>query len=137
MVRNHLSKTVPQAEWENLELDSLPRLKDVQLSKLTLPRFQQFLNDKLKAGNSPALVAYLRVVLRIALKEAVKADLITRNVAALATPPRVEKKENEPFTPDQAGRFLKAAMGHRLEALFNLCSSSRAPVRRMQCAPLV
>jgi integrase len=30
----------------------------------------------------------------------------------------VEKAEINPFTPEQAGAFLKAAMGHRLEALF-------------------
>lgn len=134
MVRNHLSKTAPPAEWGKWKLDSLPGLKDVQLSKLTLPRFQQFLNDKLNAGNSPALVAYLRVVLRVALQEAVKADLITRNVAALATPPRLEKKENEPFTPEQAGRFLKAAMGHRLGALFT--SGLAVGLRSGECSGL-
>ena len=90
------------------------------LAKLTLQRVQQFLNDKLKAGNSPELVRYLRVVLRIALNEAVKDDLIARNPAALATPPKVEKREITPFTVEQAGRFLKAAMGHRLEALFTV-----------------
>jgi len=37
---------------------------------LTLQRVQQFFNEKLKAGNSPALVRYLRVVLRTALNEA-------------------------------------------------------------------
>jgi hypothetical protein len=57
-------------------------------------------------------------VLRIALNQAVKADLVSRNVGALATPPKVEKKEISPFTPQQAGDFLKAAVGHRLEALF-------------------
>jgi integrase len=118
MVRNHLSKTVPPAEWKERELDSVPGFKDLLLTNLTLPRLQKFFNDKLSAGNSPALVRYLRVVLRIALQVAVKGDLVPRNVAALTTPPRVEKKEPEPFTPEQAGRFLKAAMGHRLEALF-------------------
>ena len=57
---------------------------------------------------------------RIALNRALREDLITRNVAALATPPNVEKREANPFTPEQASRFLKAAMGHRLEALFTV-----------------
>src|SRR5882762_6672886 len=112
MVRNHLAKTVPVEEWKKRRLDNVPGLRDVRLSKLTLQRVQQFFNDKLKAGNSPALVRYLRVVLRVALAEAVKGDLIQRNVAALTTPPLVEKKEIIPFTPEQAGRFLKAALGH-------------------------
>jgi integrase len=120
MVRNHLAKTVPPEEWKKRRLDSVPGLKDVPLSKLTLARVQQFFNEKLKAGNSPALVRYLRVVLRTAMNEALKADLIARNVAGLATPPKAEKREITPFTQEQAGRFLKAAMGHRLEALFTV-----------------
>ncbi|PWU04169.1 MAG: site-specific integrase [Terriglobia bacterium] len=120
MVRNHLSKTVPVNEWKDRELDAIPGMKDVPLSKLTLQRVQQFFNEKLTAGNSSALVRYLRVVLRVALNEALKGDLIVRNVAQLATPPKVEKRELSPFTPEQAARFLKAAMGHRLEALFTV-----------------
>lgn len=120
MVRNHLAKTVPAEEWQKRHLDAVPGLKDVRLSKLTLQRVQQFLNEKLGAGNSPALVQYLRVVLRIALNEALNGDLIARNVAELATPPKSEKREISPFTPEQAGRFLKAAMGHRLETLFTV-----------------
>ena len=118
MVRNHLAKTVPAEEWQKRKLDTVPGLKDVQLSKLALQRVQQFFNEKLNAGNSPALVKYLRVVLRVALNEAVKGDLAARNVAALATPPKVEKRELMPFTQEQAGRFLKAVMSHRHEALF-------------------
>jgi len=120
MVRNHLSKTVPPEEWANRKLDAIPGLKDIRLSKLTLQHVQQFFSQKLAAGNSPALVKYLRVVLRIALNRALKEDLIARNVAALATPPNVEKREITPFTPEQSSRFLKAAMGHRLEALFTV-----------------
>lgn len=120
MVRNHLSKTVPLEEWKDKKLDAVPGLKDVPLSKLTLQVVQRFFNEKLKAGNSPALVRYLRTVLRIALNEAVKGDLLQRNPAALATPPKVEKREITPFTAEQAGRFLKAAAGHRLESLFTV-----------------
>ncbi|MGA9623919.1 MAG: hypothetical protein WBQ65_05575, partial [Bryobacteraceae bacterium] len=120
MLRNHLVKDVPREEWEKRKLDTVQGIGTVQLSKLHLQTVQQFFNDKLNAGNSPALVRYLRVVLRIALNQAVKGDLVVRNVAALATPPKVEKREISPFTAEQAGRFLKAAMGHRLEALFTV-----------------
>lgn len=63
---------------------------------------------------------YLRVVLRIALNQAVKEDLIARNIAELTTPSKVEKREIRPFTTEQASRFLKAALGHRLEAPFTV-----------------
>ena len=57
MVRNHLSKTVPPDQWEKRKLDSVPGLKDVRLSSLTLQRVQQFFNDKLKGGTRRPLCA--------------------------------------------------------------------------------
>src|SRR5205823_2393745 len=47
-----------------------------------------------------------------------KWDLITRNVAALASPPRSERHERKTLTPEQAVTLLKAAGGDRLEALY-------------------
>jgi integrase len=55
MVRCHLVKDIPEAEWQTRKLDAVAGLRDVQLSKLALQRVQQFFNEKLKAGNSPAL----------------------------------------------------------------------------------
>ena len=134
MVRNHLAKTAPVDEWKKRKLDAVPGLKNVVLCKLSVPRVQQFLNEKLAAGNSRALVKYLRVVLRVALNVAVKRDLVPRNVAALTTPPKVEEREFTPWTLEQAGRFLKAAMGHRLEALFT--SGLGVGLRSGECSGL-
>lgn len=134
MVRNHLAKNIPREEWKRLKLDTIEGIGAIRLSKLDLQSVQRFINEKLKAGNSPALVRYLRTVLRIALNQALKGDLIARNVAALATPPKVEKRELTPFTPEQAGRFLKAAMGHRLEALFT--SALAVGLRSGECSAL-
>jgi integrase len=134
IVRCHLAKNIPENEWESRRLDGVPGLGGVRLSKLTLQDVQRFFNEKLKAGNSPALVRYLRAVLRIALKEAVKGDLIARNVASLATPPKVEQREIIPFTPEQASRFLNAALGHRLEALFT--AALAVGLRSGECSAL-
>jgi integrase len=71
MVRNHLAKTVPADEWKRRHLDNVSGLGTVRLSKLSLQDVQRFFNEKLNAGNSPALVRYLRVVLRVALNQAV------------------------------------------------------------------
>jgi len=134
MLCNHLVKNVPQAEWKKKGLDAVEGIGAVRLSKLDLQSVQRFFNEKLKAGNSPALVRYLRVVLRIGLGQALKGDLVTRNVAALATPPKVEKREITPFTPDQASCFLKAAMGHRLECLFT--AALAVGLRSGECSAL-
>lgn len=98
----------------------MPGLGPTVLTKLTRQEVQHYLNEKLKAGNSPSLVRYLRTVMRIGLNQALRDELIARNPAALAKPPRVEKREVLPFNPEQAGRFLKAAQDHRLEAPFTV-----------------
>jgi integrase len=45
---------------------------------------------------------------------------VTKNAAALVDPPRGERPEVRPLTPDQARRFLAAARGDRLEALYSV-----------------
>ena len=43
-----------------------------------------------------------------------------RNVATLVDPPRVVRKEIEPFDVESAEQLLRAVRGHRLEALFTV-----------------
>jgi integrase len=64
-------------------------------------------------------VKYLLVVLRNALDAALKQDLVARNVAKLVAFPKVEATQITPYTPEEAQRFLEAAKGHRLGALFS------------------
>lgn len=63
---------------------------------------------------------YLHAILRRALEDARREDLIVRNVAREVAPPRVERVEVEPFIPAEAKRLLSAARGDRLFALYVL-----------------
>lgn len=101
-VRNHLI----------LELGRLP------LRKLGPQHVRAMLNRKLAAGLSARSVAYLRVVLRAALNQARKWNLVARNVAELVEPPKCERFRIEPLSPEQARALLEAAKGTRLEALY-------------------
>jgi len=92
----------------------------VKLKNLSVAGLEQFFNAKIAAGNSPALVRYLRTVLRVALNEALRRDLVERNVAELVRAIAVPKPVIVPFTPDEARRLLAAVKGHRLEALFKV-----------------
>jgi integrase len=78
------------------------------------------MNAKFESGLSPRTVQYLRAVLRRALGQAPKWDLVARNVATLVEPPRSVKHEIHPFTPKQAQAFLTAVKGDRLEALYSV-----------------
>lgn len=98
----------------------IPGLGRIPLAKLTPQDVQAFLNGRLASGLSPRTVQYLYAILRRALGQAVKWSLVSRNVATLAEPPRVERAEVRPLTPDQVRVFLDAAKGDRLEALYTV-----------------
>ncbi len=95
-----------------------PSLGHRQLATLSPADVQAFLNAKSAAGLSPRTVAYLRGVLRQALGHAERMDLVFRNVARLARPPRIPRRPVSPLTVEQARTFLAAIRGDRLEALY-------------------
>jgi integrase len=59
-------------------------------------------------------------VVHTALQQAVRWGLIVRNPASLARPPRKQHTEPTALTVEQARALLRAAAGHRLEAMFEL-----------------
>lgn len=97
-----------------------PGLGHHQISKLTPQHVQKVMNDRLQAGLSPRSVQYMRAILRRALGQAVKWDIVSRNVATLVDPPKSERHESEWLSPDQARTFLSSVKGDRLEALYSV-----------------
>ena len=97
-----------------------PALGHYRLTRLTAQDIQGFLNVKLASGLSPRTVQYLHAILRGALGRAERWGMIPRNVARLASPPRVPKANIEPLTPVEAKRLLAAAREDRLEALYTV-----------------
>ena len=95
-----------------------PALGSVTLERLTPQHVQQLLNASSASGSSSQTVWHIRAVLRAALNQAVKWQLVSRNVASMAKPPRVKRYEHRAFAPDEARRFLAAIRGDRLEALY-------------------
>ncbi len=103
-----------------VERKLIPELGQVQLSKLTPQHLQRLYAKKLDDGWSPTTVNHLHTVLHGALEQAVKWDLIARNISDRVDPPRKVRKEMRVWTPEQARAFLAALSGDRLEALFRL-----------------
>ncbi len=104
----------------NVEKHLVPKLGKIRLDQLTPRHVEEMMNDRLAAGLSGKSVAYIHQVLRTALALAVRWDIVSRNVARLVDPPRIERKPINPWTPDEAREFLAAIRGHRLEALFSV-----------------
>jgi integrase len=97
-----------------------PALGHIKLKNLTPLHVQQFYSSKLESGLSKRTVEYLHAVLHSALKQAVRWELVPRNVTQAVNPPRPEKKERPTLTLQQARRFLEAAREDRFGSLYML-----------------
>jgi len=97
-----------------------PKIGGVLLSALTPLHVQSMYSTLGREGASPRLRQLIHAVLRRALKQAVKWDLVIRNVCDAVDPPRVPKREVAVLTQEQVAKFLTEAKGDRFEALFIL-----------------
>ncbi len=98
----------------------IPVLGDIQVQKLT-PQQVQSLYTKLGERNlSSKTINSVHGVLHKALNNAVRWNLVSRNVCDLVSPPRIVKRQMKPLTLDQAHKLLEAAKGHRFEVLLML-----------------
>lgn len=95
-----------------------PALGHVPVGKLNQQHVMKMLNDKTTAGLSARTVSYIRAVLRVALGEAMRWDYITRNVAALVKPPRVEKQDRRYLDQDEERQLLAVVKGDDVEHLY-------------------
>ncbi|MFJ4202172.1 tyrosine-type recombinase/integrase [Streptomyces sviceus] len=73
---------------------------------------------------SARTVQYIHAVLRSALQQAMREELIARNVARIVETPTVTRKEVRPLNAAEARLLLKTARSHRLYALWLLLVST-------------
>ncbi len=95
----------------------IPGLGRHHLTKLTPQHVQRFLNEQYKSGLAPRTVQYIRAILRRALNQALRWELVSRNVATLADPPSGRGPEMRPLTTEHARFLLATARDHRHEHL--------------------
>lgn len=98
----------------------VPGLGKVKVQKLTPQLVQAFYSKKIRDGLSPKTVNNVHVLLHKALDNAVKWNMLPRNVCDAVTPPRIPRKEKNVLTREQAHTLLKEVKAHRLEALLTL-----------------
>jgi integrase len=97
-----------------------PAFGRVDLQKLTPVHVQDLLTTKARGGLSPTTVRYILLVLRIALSQAQRWSMVSRNVATLVDPPRVPRREVPVLTIDQCRGLLAVVRDHRFEAAYVL-----------------
>lgn len=99
-------------------------LGTTKLTQLTPQQLQKFYAEKLSKGKSSTYVRHMHACLHRALEDALRFGLVQRNVADLVKAPPMGKRPMHVYTPEQARRFLEAAKGDRLEALYVVALST-------------
>lgn len=103
---------------KDVRLHIRPALANVPLARLTPAHLQRLYRDKLASGLAPTTVLHIHKVLSRALAQALREDLVSRNVATLVDPPRVGTTNVRVFSVEQARQFVAEVSGSRLEAAF-------------------
>jgi integrase len=81
-------------------------LAAIPLTRLTPPHIERTMADLMARGLSAQTVRHARSTLRRALHDAQRDGLLTRNVAALARPPRIERREMHALSPAEVARMV-------------------------------
>lgn len=97
---------------------------DVKLQELRPLTVERAYQQLLSSGLAAKTVRNTHTVLRRALADAERLDLVVRNAAAAARPPSVRRKEQETWTPEELSRFLASVADHRLFAAFVLSATT-------------
>jgi integrase len=90
-----------------------PGLGNRVLHDLSALKLQQYIDGLGVAGEKPGQIRRIRKVLSGALTYAMQQDLVVRNVAHLVQLPTYTPKEAEPWTLEEAKRFLEVAKSER------------------------
>ncbi len=98
----------------------IPALGKIPLAKLTPQQLQNFYTEKAREGCAPQSILNMHRVLHSALKQAVRWNLVARNVTEAVTPPKIRRREMHTLTPPEAKQLLEAAKGEPLDALYVL-----------------
>ena len=116
--------TVEYSHWKRCEtvirLYVLPMIGRTPLTKLTAQQIQQIYAHVLGLGRAPNTVAKIHIALHKALEDALRLDLVSRNVADLVDKPKDRHREMAIYTPEQIRRLIEAARGDRLEPIYIL-----------------
>lgn len=95
-----------------------PQVGHIDVRKLTPGDVADLLREIQAAGRAPATAARVRATLSRALSDAMRHELVHRNVAQIAKPPRTPKREPSAFTRDEFERILEVLDDHRLGPAF-------------------
>ena len=130
VARPRLRRSTFERYTRAVQRDLIPGLGHIKLEELRPADLRKLMAEGIAKGFAAGTVNYLRSVLRVALADAVRDELLSRNIAALCSPARGPAQEYEPFTEQEARAFLDAVEPRPpLCALAGLSLAGPAPRR--------
>lgn len=87
----NLSPTTYESYEKNIRVHISPALGNIKLSKLAPIHLQTFYSNLLESGLSKTTIRYIHRIIHSALEQAVKWQLVVRNVAGNTSPPKPDK----------------------------------------------
>jgi integrase len=103
-----------------IDLYIKPNIGAYKLAKLTPLAIQQMYSTMLGNGLAPRTIRYTHAVLKSALKQAIKWQMLRSNPADNVDLPKQTRQEMNVLTPEQAKCFLEACVYNRWGILFEL-----------------
>jgi len=110
-----------------VERHIVPGIGGVQIQQLTPDHLDRFYADLVAAEFAPKTVRNIHVLVHRALKDAVRKNLVARNVADAADPPklnRADRDEMKTWTPEELRTFFEGIADHRLAAAYVLAATT-------------
>jgi integrase len=121
--RNTVSARTWRLQESMLRNRVTPHVRDVRLCKLSASHVRSMYRRLLSHdGLTPSTVGNVHVILKQALRDAVRRKHIRTNPLDDVKPPRQRQKEQHVLTPDELRRLLDAVKGERFEDVFYLCA---------------
>lgn len=103
-----------------IRLHLRPYIGTIPLGQLNVSALQRTFNEQIASGKTLNTVRNARKVLSAALTNAMREEIVSRNVARLVKLRAGTRSEITPWTPAEAGRFLDAAKRDPLYPAFYL-----------------
>jgi integrase len=99
-----------------------PQVGTTKLAKLTSKDIRSLYRDKLRSGLEPSTVGLAHVLLKQAMRDAVRQNYIRSNPLNDIKPPKQQRREMDVLTADQVNHLLETVRGDRFECVFVLCA---------------
>ncbi|HEX2894603.1 MAG TPA: tyrosine-type recombinase/integrase [Marmoricola sp.] len=101
----------------NVDTYLVPGLGAKKLRRLTARELRLYLASLETRGVGTRTIRYVHATLRAALEDAVREELLEKNVAKLVRPPAATRVERKPLGVDELKQLFAANADHRLRAL--------------------